>query len=107
MSLLGDRSAAESAKPIRERVYNAAYVYGPGGGITPSEFSDIKEGDTDRETGRKRCSFCRQPRPLKTGNGTTCDLYCEKNEFAGIPVGKPYPKTDRDLPGLEWLSLGT
>lgn len=105
MGLL-DSGREQAVKPVRGRVYNADWTYGPAGGITASEFGDIKEGEYDRATGRKRCAFCRQPKPLTHGNGTCCDLYCETNEFAGIPVGRPYPKTARDLPGREWLTLG-
>lgn len=105
MSLLGDRSNTEKAKPIRDRIYNTDWTYGPAGGITASEFDDIKEGNIDRATGRKRCAFCRQPKPLTFGNGTCCDLYCEVNEFAGIPVGRPYPG-DNLRRGREWLTLG-
>ena len=105
MSLLGDRSNNDKAKPVRDRAYNADWTYGPAGGITASEFTDIKEGDYDRETGRKRCAFCRQPKALVTGNGTTCDDYCERNEFAGIPVGRPYPG-EHLRRGREWLTLG-
>lgn len=104
MSLLG-AAREQAVKPQRDAVYNARYVYGPGGGITESEFSDIKEGDYDRETGHKRCAFCRCAKPLQADG--CCDEYCSRNQYAGIPVGKPYPKTARDIRGLEWLSLGT
>ncbi len=100
MSLLGDRGNTETAKPVRERVYNAGWQ----GSITSGEIQDAKDGDYDRETGARRCTFCRQARPLKTGNGTTCDAYCEKQEHGWVPWGKvhPYDKTDA---GRGWLSL--
>lgn len=104
MSLLS-AERNQAVKSERDRPYNAGWTYGPAGGITASEFTDIKEGDRDRATGRKRCAFCRQPKALKTGNGTTCDRYCERHEYAGVPVGKPYPG-ESVRRGREWLTLG-
>jgi hypothetical protein len=104
MGLLDSSSSERSTKAVEGRSYNAEYTYGPAGGITPSEMQDIKDGDYDRETGVKRCAFCRQPKPLLTGNGTTCDAYCERMEHGWVPWGKTHPH-DRQDKGRGWLTL--
>lgn len=99
MSLLSADNSGRKTKPVEERYYRADWT----GNVTPGEIADLKEGDVDRESGQRRCTFCRLPKPLKADG--CCDAYCSKNEHGWVKFGRSYPfdKTDR---GREWLSLG-
>lgn len=103
MSLLNREPETKTTKAAGRDYYGNTLTHSPAGGITASEFSDIKEGGTDRESGKPRCAFCRQARPLKTGNGTTCDTLCEEYQYGWVPWGRPYP-SDKER-GRGWLSI--
>ncbi len=102
MSLLNRETETKATKAATQTYYGNSITHSPAGGITASEFTDVKEGDIDRETGLPRCAFCRQAKPLRKDG--CCDDYCTEQQHGWVPWGKVHP-FDKASRGRQWLSI--